>query len=330
METTDKEKKILHLTEKYLPNVKISPLRAGNEEKVVTIHYFISPYNKDLKGSNYFYEQELRFIHFTKLSAIQSIISEKCIRLYNLNNLNDPREYGYAGDLIFFNYKNKKEARENIFLLSMCKEDIIKSTTEIEFNLWRLYGNNGFGIAVILDFNYSAPIKWKDYFLSLVHYGSPSRLNIREYNNAIKKMINEPPKVDIDLGQIVCFHKSRLYGLEQEVRLLFDKRDKRNLSATEYSDHEKPLSPIIRADIEKSAQLNKKIQYLELPIYHSGYQRISDDNRIPVPKIEKIVLGYQYKRISSITARLQSLCSEKLGYIPLIEKSRLTKYYHDK
>ena len=332
MEITDKEKKISELTKKFLPNVKISPFRFGSEKGVETVHYCISPNNIDLINSEYFYDKETRFVHFTSLNALQSILSEKCIRLYNLNNLNDPREYGYAGDLIFFNYKNKKEAKENIFLLSMCQKDILdEGSTEIEFNLWRLYGNNGFGVAIILNFECNSLQSWKDYFLSKVHYGSTSRSKIKDYNDSIKKLENDIPQVVVDLGQIVCFHKSKLYSLEQEIRLLFDKRDKNKLSYTKYVDSYNILqSPVIYTDIAKSAQLNKVIQYLELPIYSSNLDPISEDNKIPIPKIEKIILGYQFQRISTITSRLQSLSVEKLGYIPLVEKSRLTKFYHDK
>jgi hypothetical protein len=332
MEKSKKEINILASINQLLPGVKISPLRLGNEKNVELIHYFISPNNSDLSQSEYFYKKRLSFVHFTNLYAIQSIISERNIRLYNLNNLNDPREYSFAGDLNFFNHKNKKTAKENMYLLSMCEQNILtKNSTEIEFNLWRLYGDNGFGAAIILSFEINQPINWKDYFLSVVHYGASSRAKLIELNDLLKELEKETPEISVDLGQIVSFHKSKLYSLEQEIRLLFDNRDKNIFSATQFRDSKNILtSPIIRTDIAKSTKMNKNIRYLELPIYYNSYEPISIYNKIPIPKIECIILGYQYSRPSNIIGKLQSLCFEKLDYLPRVEKSRLTRYYHDK
>lgn len=332
METSTKEKNIITFLDKILPNVKISPIRAGNSNGVETVKYFISPFNKDLRNSDYFNDQKLKFVHFTNLHALQSIISERCVRLYNLNNLNDPREYSYAGDLLFFNYINKKDAKDNIFIFSMCEEEILtKDSTEIEFNMWRLYGNNGFGVAIIFGFEINPSINWKDYFMSTIHYGAKSRIKLKEFKDFHKELEKEKPMTAVDLGQIVCFHKSKLYLLEQEIRLIFDNRNKNNFSSTKYRDSNlKLISPLIRTDIAKSTSINKPINYLELPIYREGYQPISEDDRIPIPKIEKIIIGYQYEKIGNLTGKIQQLFAERLDYIPIIEKSRLTKYYHDK
>lgn len=332
MKHTLKEKKIITEINRLIPNVTINSVRAGNETQVNQAHYFIPPENKYLINSEYSYKGKLNFIHFTNLTAIQSIISERSLRLYNLRNLNDPREYSFAGDLITLDPERRKDAKDNFYLLSMCKTDLLtsSSTTEIEFNMWRLYGNNGQGIAIELNFEKSNPIKWKDYFLSKVHYGASSKTNIMVLNKLLKQLENETPQVTADIGQIVSFHKSRLFKLEQEIRLLFDHRKFKFVCATTYSDNDEISSPIIRTDISKSSMVKNEIKYLELPIYHTNFNPITDKEAIPIPKIKRIILGFQFKdNFEYVKSHLEDLCIKRLGYKPEIEKSRLTKLYHD-
>ena len=143
-----------------------------------------------MTDSEYFYKDNLNFIHFTNLYALQSIISNKNLRLYNLHNFNDPREYSFAGNLLSFNAENKQDAKDNFFLLSMCHSEILSSRTPtgIEFNMWRLYGNNGKGLAIELNFDGSQPISWKDYFLGNVHYGASSKTNLKELNKLLREL----------------------------------------------------------------------------------------------------------------------------------------------
>jgi len=42
--------------------------------------------NKKLENSNYYYNNTLEFIHFTSLEALNSILNEGQIRLYNINH----------------------------------------------------------------------------------------------------------------------------------------------------------------------------------------------------------------------------------------------------
>jgi hypothetical protein len=331
LKQTDKEKQIETEINRLLPKVPISSIRAGNGDEVNQTHFFIRPENHCLEHSEYFYKGRLNFIHFTNLIAIQAIITDRNLRLYNLRNLNDPREYSFAGDLVTIDAGSRNDAKDNFYLLSMCETSLLtsKTTREIEFLMWRLYGNNGQGIAVELSFDENSPVKWKDYFLSKVYYGT-SKTNLKALNKLLTQLENERPQVSADLGQIVCFHKSPLYKLEQETRLLFDHRKNRVISPTTYSFKDEITSPIIKTDIFKSSNGNHEIKYLELPIYQSKFKAISFEATIPIPKIEKIILGYQLKDcFDKISNDLKDLCKKRLGYLPKIEKSRLTKWYHE-
>ena len=330
MKQTAKEKTISNELERLLPNVTINCSRAGNDEGVNYSHFFIPPENKFLKDSEYFYDGKHSFIHFTNLFALQSIISQRNIRLYNLHNLNDPREYSFAGNLTKFNKTNKKDAKDRFFLLSMCKTEILTKSTGIEFNMWRLYGGNGTGIAIELNFDNNPSINWSDYFLAQVQYGAESKSRLNEIKKLLTKLESLKPLVSVDLGQIFCYHKTKLYNLEDETRLLFDYRAVKVVGASTYKSKEGEItSPIIKTDILKSVG-TKDVNYLELPIHHKDFKPVFNNNNIPIPKIERIIIGYHYKdNFNKVSTLLKKLCEERLGYTPKIEKSRLTKYYHD-
>jgi hypothetical protein len=331
MEVTKKEIEIKSQLKKLLPGVQIDSLRAGNVKEVNQCHYIILPENKNLRGSKYFYKEALEFVHFTNLDALKAILANKNIRLYNLYNLNDPREFSYAGDLITFNLENRDDAKKNMFLISMCRKEILTDSPQYEFNMWRLYGQNGTGVCVQLEFSMNPPENWKDYFLSATYYGNTYRKKLLEVSKLLRRYEKQKPSTTIDLSQLVTFHKSNLYRLEKEVRLLFDDRQYQKVhGATRYSDYlNRTLAPVIKPDIEKSKDKQQEIKYLELPLFHKEFDSISE--RIPVPKITKVILGHSFKdKFKEVSDQLKQLADTTLGYKIPIELSRLTKYYYEK
>lgn len=329
MHFTDKENNFQNELRRLLPGLIIRFVRAGDEQYVNHCHYCILPEIENFSQSQYYYKgKSLEFVHFSTLDAVRAIVSSKVLRLYNLYNLNDPREYSFAGDLLPFNAENKVDAKVNMFLLSMCKTDILRGPTQYEFNMWRLYGKNGDGIALHLDFSLNPLSNWKDYYLSEVYYGSFSKTNLKELNKALIKFENEKPKMTIDLGQILAFHKSNLYKLEKEVRLLYDYRQKRVHGPTIYTNNQIKVSPIIKQDIER-ANSRKDIQFLELPIYHTDFNQVSA--QIPIPRIKEIILGHSYiENKEKVVKELKELCNHSLGYEVRIEQSRLAQYYYER
>jgi hypothetical protein len=332
MKTTKKEEKINAEFERFLPGIVILPFRSGNETGVFHSVYSIQPENYNLMNSEYYYKGELKFVHFSSLFAIQSILKSKTIRLYNLYKLEDPREYSFAGDLITFNQENKEDAKTNMFLFAMCNKNILTGPPEYEFNMWRIYGQNGGGVCIQFDFSLNPQTNWRDYFLSEVHYGASSKTNLESIKNLLQKYENEKPKTEIDLGQIVAFHKSNLYRLESEVRLLYDNRERKILKASIYRDSDgNQVAPRIELDLTESVSNNKEIKYLELPIYHEKFQPVFTPNKIPIPKIEKIILGHAYKdNFADVKQKLEILAENCLGYTIEIQLSRLTKLYYEK
>jgi hypothetical protein len=330
---TEKEVDINKEIKRLLTNITIGSVREANGPSVNFCHYFISPENKNLNNSEYFYKEKPNFLHFTSLIALESIITNGHVRLYNLHNLNDPREFSFAGNLLTVSDSGRKEAKDNFFLLSMCKTETVTSkvSTQNEFNIWRLYGDAGKGVSIEFSFSQNPAIDWVDYHLSSVYYGSESKTKLKLIHSFIKKHENNAPLITLDFSSLACFHKSKLFGLESEVRLLFDFRKHKAVGATTHHDKEgKIFSPIVRLDISKSAFLDKEVKYLELPIFNSTSTPPFNSPKIPLPKIERIILGYQYKdNFIKVSEHFTQLCKEKLGYVPKIVSSRLTKYYHE-
>lgn len=329
MDLTKKEIIIQNEFETLLPGIKVRSARAGSKSKVSNSLFCILPENSNLRNSQYYYEENVNLIHFTNLEALKSILKSKVLRLYNLNNLNDPREYSFAGDLLTYNRNNRDDAKENMYLLSMCKTDVLTRHPQFEFNMWRLYGDYGNGVAIELSFDNSRLGELKDYYLSQVFYGASSKVKLKEVSKLLHKYRNETPSIEVDLGQIVAFHKSNLYKLESEVRLLFDNRNKKLHSSTTYSNKQVILSPLIKDDFSKSESSNKSIKYLELPIFQNGIEPIS--TCIPIPKIQRIILGYAYKDMFKRHAKeIESLMNSGLGYEIPVELSRMAKYYYQR
>lgn len=328
METSKNEIKFIEIFGKLFPDVDIKAFRYGNESKVNYSHYFIPPENRHLINSKYFYNKELIFFHFTTLEAIQSIILNRFIRLYNLNNLNDPREFNYAGNLIPIDSDRILDAKENMYIISLCRKSLLNKSIQDKFNIWRLYGNNGLGCLIELEFINNRPEDWQDFFLSEIQYGFTEKSNIVRLKSYLEQ-INTPNKeIGIDLGQLLAFHKSNLYRIENEVRLLYDGRIKKGIGPRKVFDPmNKLLYPLIRKDILKNPSLN--VKYLNLPIWIENEDFEIDS--IPQIKINSIRIGYQHRdSFEDIKNELLDSFIEKLGYKPEIKMSRLKSSYWGK
>ena len=85
-----------------LPSLDLEPQRWGSTTTGKTkwnhLEFGIPPENSRLLKTRYYFKEK-ELIHFTRLDSIESIISSLNIRLYNLNHLEDPREFHFAADL---------------------------------------------------------------------------------------------------------------------------------------------------------------------------------------------------------------------------------------
>jgi hypothetical protein len=315
---------------KLFPGLDTSYLKYGTlsmgMDKFFEAHFYIPPENKNLINCPYFYNNKT-IVHFSNIPALISILQEKAIRLYNLHNLNDPREFTFSSRLFGLDDEVVEDARTNIFLISFCEREIL-SEVKNEFNLWRLYGQNGKGIVIVFSIH-NNPIDWRDFHISEVFYGTRKREVFNELIDLVDTFNKTDPKITVDFGKLIPFHKSRLFELEKEVRLIYDRREMRaGVKNRALYSQEKQIFPLIQTDLLKIIEHKDKVRYLRIPLY--TLDNPGSEPWIPVLRIEQIIVGYNYvEEALKIIDNIKELSQNSLGYLPIIKQTRLKNYYWD-
>ncbi|OFX46072.1 MAG: hypothetical protein A2046_04235 [Bacteroidetes bacterium GWA2_30_7] len=293
------------------------------------IYLKISDHNYLLENTDYYYKNELNFVHFTNLYSFQNILNQKTIRLTNLHSHNDNQELGYSFGFIDHKYINCNFSKTHMFSLSMCKRDLMTDEKLIndEFNLWRLYGDNGNGVAIGFKIM-NNPKKWSKYHLSEVYYEIDKLKQLKELYDKIIYFLKDEKNVIVDIGKLLSFNKSALFMSEKEVKILYDETDYYSLGKKDFYDlrSEYYNSYNFKFDISKLLNGNFHERFIELPIFSNN-----EDDSVPSIKIDKIYLGYKYN-ISKIDyfalSKFEYQIKQKFGYTPEIVNSRLLKYFN--
>jgi len=217
-----------------------------------------------------------RFIHFTSLRSLHSILNERAIRLYSLDNANDPKEFAWLADQFGYRGHQLVNFRRGTGLLSMCLPSVLEREDGDTLNLWRFYGNNGHGCAIELHFN---DTNWSDeYLLGEVQY---SKLDMSAFLEA-NSLFERRHKIRVDLKSIgkvpSCLHKSHLFSSEKEVRLL------------RLADYPPPVQYSQRARGAYYSDFNARgelVGYWKLPLFEHSLWK-------PYVWITKVHIGFQY------------------------------------
>jgi hypothetical protein len=177
--------------------------------------------NKIFNGTSYKLKSNT-FVHFTSLKALHSILNENALRLYCMNSLNDPNEYGYYINEAFIEIGNIDKIKENTFVLSMCYAQELEEDNAL--NLWRLYGDNGNGVAIVFEINLPNVNEVEELFIGKVLYKKPKLKPFFQKNIEYEKATNQKINV-LELMRIpACFHKDAAFKIENEIRLMhFDR-----------------------------------------------------------------------------------------------------------
>lgn len=251
------------------------------------------------------YEFSNRFIHYTSLDALFGILSTEELRLYNCFNLNDKEELKYA--ISRLNIKmtedEQEEFRRSFFIFSGCE---IQDEAESEdYNLWRLYGSNGNGVAI--EFEITNPKSdWTDIYYGKVNYGEDNTLykemksfiDVHQEFDRKHFLFNNIPSIIPAIG---LHFKNKIWEIEKEIRLLaYCPYDKYTLELTSLISG----NPILNSRIEHVlSNKGNPTSYLKLPINIQKLKQkyaknlsISKTNNlistIPHLKINRIILGY--------------------------------------
>lgn len=284
-----------------------------------------------------FKNRHKKIIHYTSIESLYSIIHSGVLRLYDLNNANDPSEYqtffksiGFQKPLEFIS-----SAKKQIFTASFCGFNEDQSDSA---EMWRLYGNDGRGVALVFDI-LNPEDDWYKIILGSVLYDANSELKgkLLELIRLIEKYHSlgfDFSSYPILINLLCSFFKSEFWRIENEVRMILPlKYDEHDLSIKDFSppvfiDNVYPI-------INKSGI---KTSYIEFPLSHIVEKRVSQlDNKadilkkIPLLKLTSIIMGYQIKPVEfdDYASHLMSIIRKRLGtYVP-INRSRFSIYWDE-
>lgn len=152
------------------------------------------------------------FTHYTNLRALISILKNKNVRLYDLTNANDPYELKLVGEHISDDLTINRLKR-NTFTLSMCSVD----EAEEMLDLWRFYGHNGEGVAIVFTFPNEAPGPIDQNFdVDPIIYDVEEKIKpLLEKHKEAQHKYSEW-EITIDFSHLLKFCKSTHFASEKE------------------------------------------------------------------------------------------------------------------
>lgn len=176
-----------------------------------------------LKDSIYSLEEGKKhlFIHYTSIENCISIINEGRIRLYNINYLKDPNEYNYLSSFFKNSYCPNKEILNHMHIFSMCE---YKDSNSENFDLWRLYGKEGKGAALVLEVDGENMKYWESLCIGKVDY-NPDIKKISLLNDKCNELILKVSKhFEIEIEEafsiLKLLTKKQIYSTEKEIRII--------------------------------------------------------------------------------------------------------------
>lgn len=281
-------------------------------------------------------DSPLQFIHYTSLSSAMNILNSGNIRLYNCLNLNDPSEINYLlkNSPINFTEKEVEKYKREHFILS---GSIYKSKRDEEFNLWRLYGDQGKGVGIVFEVDNKIE-KWPSVFLQKVIYGSNKSnskniigfLHFHKVFNEEHKLFTNTPSLFSLLSTGV---KNEIWSIEKEFRVVVKFLLEIHSNLPKKSMYNNPL---ITSSLNHELKPNgKMVSYVELPLHLNNYksrvvetpfskEEVDLIDYVPNLKIKKVILGpnSKYKKPSEFMEYAHWV-QKKWGYNFQIEKSNI-------
>ena len=162
---------------------------------------------------------------YTSLNSLFLTMKDGNHVMCSITCMNDKGEMSYADKYVgygaFANSTNAIKEDNDCFILSCCSQDMIDNLT-----MWRLYGNDGKGVCLEYDVDWSK-IDDKAFFLAPVSYGvSMGNHPALDFIRSIRHWRLNGWSFDFKRWYIwKHFFKSYLFREEQEVRLLYIWRD---------------------------------------------------------------------------------------------------------
>jgi len=173
----------------------------------------LSNKNNSFNGTDYYFNEGKKFVHWTNIQNLMSILNYREFRLYNLHNSSDENEFKYAAKEFDVTDENIDYSKSYLYTLSFCESKEINND-----HLWTEYGKNYSGVALEFEI-INDPLHWKSYMLSKVYYEIPPYIaKLREELELFRKK-HIGATTHLDLGKLIAFHKQKEFSKEAEIRL---------------------------------------------------------------------------------------------------------------
>lgn len=272
---------------------------------VDTITAELSSFNLTFKNTPLYYKRPLKFIHFTSLENAINIINSRSFRLYDYTCLKDPNELLSPHSDLDHELKSviaetRPDLKKEFFSLSFCKAD---DEADL-FDLWRLYGRNGRGMAIVFTIDETYKDGWYNFLLSEISYGHEHLQKINKLFQLHKEFVARH-SLEVSnylelLLPFLAFTKRKHYHSEKEVRLVKripnvaeeryhnihskNKRIYMSLNGRLESSYYYSL-PILNREEKKKTLIDYKKKYTPETFEYA---------RSPFIEINEIIIGFDY------------------------------------
>lgn len=301
MNRDEKIKLYLEGAKKFFPNLETSSVFSmfGTSEPTSGEIEFRTQFINEIALE----KTPIQFIHYTSLTSAINILNSGNIRLYNCLNLNDPSEINYLlkNSPINFTEKEVEKYKREHFILS---GSMYKSMNDEEFNLWRLYGDQGRGVGIVFEVDNNIK-NWPSIFLQKIVYGIKEGnskniigfLHFHKVFNDEHKLFNNTPSLFSLLSTGV---KNEIWTIEKEFRIIVKVLLDRHSNVPKKSISNNSL---ITSRLNHELKPNgKMVSYVELPLHLNDYKSrvvktpFSKDeidliDCVPNLKVKKLILG---------------------------------------
>ena len=173
----------------------------------------LSDKNNSFIGTDYYFDKGKKFVHWTNVQNLMSILNYREFRLYNLHNSSDENEFNYAAANFDITEETIDYSKSYLYTLSFCESNEINNQ-----HLWTEYGKDYSGVAIEFEI-INDPKEWKNYMLSQVYYEIPAYVSELKEEFEIFKKRYPGASTHIDLGKLIAFHKQKEFSKELEIRI---------------------------------------------------------------------------------------------------------------
>lgn len=162
---------------KYFPNARKSTIgglyRFDDEGPYSEANFGLHLGNNLIKNTTFQPRNANRFIHFTSLESMLSILKEQVIRMYSLETMNDPSEMS-----VFVRDRPElapkvNNYKKNIWVFSFCNAIVEDNLSSL--HMWREYSSNGKGCSFEFKFQPGIDYDYFQFIIAKISYDPKSK-----------------------------------------------------------------------------------------------------------------------------------------------------------